>query len=265
MLMSFKKRTNNLNNFTHQDFASVLHKYKYKFNIGDITGGTIFSTEKQGYLVDVGADAAAYLPKDEASINKYKKTAPLINNSREFFIIAYNKNARQLILSIRRLEYIRGWQRIKQVKKEDPIISLCINKINRGGLITTIEGIQGFIPNSHIADIKEKRSMIDQKIQCQLLFVNEKTNTVILSHKRAVLKNLLSKFYIGRRVTGIITKIQHYGIFININGVLALLHISEINNEDLKNMRIFYVGNQISAQIIHIDTQQGRLSVSRKD
>lgn len=263
--MSLQKRIENLNNFTHQDFASVLHRYKYQLNIGDITGGTIFSAEKQGYLVDIGENVAAYLPKDEVSINKYKKTTPLINNSREFFIIAYNKKTKQLILSIRRLEYIRGWQRIKQVKNEDPTINLHINKINKGGLITTLEGIQGFVPNSHIGNIKEKRSLVSKTIQCQLLFVNEKTNTIILSQKRAILKNSLSKLYVGKDVTGIITKVQHYGVFIDICGLLALLHISEINKEDLKNIKFFHVGNRISVQIIHIDTEQGRLSVSKRN
>lgn len=252
-----------MNNFTHQDFASVLHKYKYQLNIGDITAGTIFSAEKQGFLVDIGENTAAYLPKDEISLNTRKKTLPLIH-TREFFILAYNKKARQLILSIRRLEYIRGWQRIRQIKKEDATVQLYIHKINRGGLITAIEGIQGFIPNSHIARIKEKQALAQKHIECKLLFIDEKTNTVVLSNKRAILSGLMSKFYIGKNVTGIISKIQDYGAFIDIHGFLALLHVSEITKEELSSVKGFNIGDKISVKIIHIDTNQGRLSVSRK-
>lgn len=255
---------NNRKNFTHRDFASVLNKYKYQLNIGDITAGIIFSEEKEGFLVDIGESIAAYLPKDEININKYNITVPKINTSREFFILAYNKKSQQLIVSIKRLEYIRGWQRIKQLKKEDITLQLYINKINKGGIITTIEGLQGFIPNSHINNIKLKKALINHKIQCKLLFIQDKTNTIIISHKRAILTNLLSKICVGQILTGKIHSIQSYGLFINIHGFLGLLHISEIENKNLLDADLFYIGNSISIKIIHIDTKQGRLSVSRK-
>lgn len=251
--------------FTHKDFAYLLNKYKYKLNIGDITAGTIFSQEKGGFLVDIGEPVAAYLPMDETSINEKKITTPIVNNSREFFILAYNRTYKQLIISIKRLEYIRGWQRVKQIKNEDITSTLYIEKINKGGLITTIEGIQGFIPNSHITNINLKPSLIYQKIKCQILFLNEKTNTIIFSNKRAKLKELLSTIYVGQIINGTITKIQSYGVFINIHGFIALLHISEIGRDNLNNIKIFHIGNRIEVQIIHIDTQQGRLSVSRKN
>lgn len=261
--MNSKKTRKGFKRFTHYDFASMLSMYKYQLNVGDITGGTIFSYEKKGFLVDIGENIAAYLPEDEVSIDRYETTSPLINNSREFFIIACNKKAKQLIVSIKRLEYIRGWRRIKQIKQEDAIVSLKINKVNKGGLIANLEGIQCFVPNSHIINIKEKKSMIRLKIKCQLLFINEKTNTVILSQKRAVLKNLLSKIHIGQNVIGTIIKIQEYGVFVNISGFTALLHISEIDNK-ICSIKSLNVGNHIHVQIIHIDIQQGRLSVSTK-
>ena len=255
----------NNNFFTHKDFASLLNRYKYKLNIGDITAGTIFSKEKKGFLVDIGEPIVAYLPIDEISIRKNYTNAPIINNSREFFILAYNKISQQLIVSIKRLEYIRGWQRIKQIKNEDITISLMIEKINKGGLITYIEGIQGFIPNSHLTNFQIKSSLIHKRIKCKILFINEKNNTIIFSNKRANLKELLSKIYIGQIIQGTITKIQTYGIFINIYGFIALLHISEIGSDHLNNNKLFYVGNTIEVRIIHIDTQQGRLSVSRRN
>lgn len=247
---------------TNQDFASMLSKYKYQLNIGDITGGTVFSQEKKGFLVDIGENVVAYLPKNEVSINKGKLTAPVVNNSREFFIIACNKKTKQLILSIKRLEYIRGWQRIKQIKREDAEISVQISGVNKGGLIATLEGVQCFIPNSHIVANEEKKLIINSRINCQILFINEKTNTVILSQKRATLKNLLSIIHVGQNTKGRVTKIEDYGIFINIHGFTALLHVSEIDK--IHNIKSFRRGDLIYVQIIHIDTKQGRLSVSTK-
>lgn len=261
--MNPKKTRKYFKRFTYYDFASMLGMYKYQLNIGDITGGTVFSHEKKGFLVDIGESIAAYLPEDEVSINKYENTSPPVNNSREFFIIACNKKAKQSIVSIKRLEYIRGWKRIRQIKQEDAIVNIKINKVNKGGLIANLEGIQCFVPNSHIVNTQEKQSMVGLSIKCQILFTNEKTNTVILSQKRVVLRNLLSKIHIGQHVTGTIIKIQEYGVFIDINGFTALLHISEIDDKagDIKSLN---VGSHMNVQIIHIDIQQGRLSVSTK-
>lgn len=251
--------------FTHQDFASLLNKYKYKLNLGDITAGIIFSKEKCGYLVDIGESTAAYLPIDEISIQDILITQPIINNSREFFIIAFNKISKQLVLSIKRLEYIRGWQRVRQLKEEDITSNLYIEKANKGGLITRVEGLKGFIPNSQITDIKSKASLTHTRLRCQFFFINEKRNIIILSHKRARLKELLSIIYIGKIIEGIITQIQKYGIFVSIYGFTALLHISELGTDNLNNIKIFFIGNIIQVKIIHIDTQQGRLSVSRRN
>lgn len=261
--MNPKKTKKYFKRFTHYDFASMLDMYRYQLNIGDITGGTIFSREKKGFLVDTGENIAAYLPENEVSIDKYNATLPFINNAREFFIIACNKKAKQLIVSIKRLEYIRGWRRIKQIKQEDAIINLRINKANKGGLVTTLEGIQCFMPNSHIVNTKKKHMLVKIKIACQILFINEKTNTIILSQKRAVLKKLLSEIHVGKNVIGVITKIQEYGVFIDISGFIGLLHISEIDNKNSK-MEYMNVGDRIHVRIIHIDTQQGRLAVSTK-
>ena len=262
--MKFKTEISNSYSFTCKNFSSVLNQYKYQLSIGDITAGTTFSKENQGFLVDIGEAIAGYLPKDEISISKHEITQPIINDTREFFITAYNKKSKQWILSIKRLEYIRAWQRIKQIKEEDLIINLYIHKINKGGLVTTIEGIQGFIPNSHLIETEIKESLVNKKIKCQFLFIDEKSNTIIFSQKRAMLKSLLSTIHVGKITTGIIAKIKSYGVFINIYGFLALLHKSEIGNSNLNDTKLFHIGNSISVQVIHIDTQQGRLSVSRR-
>lgn len=254
--------------FTHKNFAALLSEYKYNINLGDIVAGTIFSEEPQGFLVDIGANIAAYLPKEENTLHaNLPEITNIINITREFFILAYNHNSRQLILSIRRLEYIRAWSRIKQMQSEDVITYLPVKRTNKGGLLIIVEGIQGFVPNSHIAYdyIYIKNDIINKIIPCQFLIANEKLNKIILSNKRAILTSYKSMIHIGQKIEGIITKVTNYGIFININQIPALLHISEIGHKHIDKLEtIFKTGNKITVKIIHIDKKQGRLSVSRR-
>nr|YP_009541775.1 ribosomal protein S1 [Neogoniolithon spectabile]AYR05984.1 ribosomal protein S1 [Neogoniolithon spectabile] len=246
-------------------FNTVLAEYQYSLHLGDIVAGCIFAEEKKGFLVDVGSKHLAYLPKNEVSINKYKLTKPHINYTREFFLLGYNKKSTQLIISIKRLEYIRAWQRIKQIKQEDIILELHIHKINKGGLLTYIEGLKGFIPNSHIIDRKIKHTFLNQKIPCQFLALHNQTNQILFSHRRALLQQSSKFLYIGQITLGKIKKITKYGIFVEIRDFLALLHISELEKTIDNGLSLFEINQIIKVQIIHIDTKQGRISVSRRN
>nr|YP_009295894.1 ribosomal protein S1 [Schimmelmannia schousboei]AOM64829.1 ribosomal protein S1 [Schimmelmannia schousboei] len=255
--------------FTEQDFSSMLNKYSYYFHPGDIVAGTVFNKEDNGFLVDIGADIAGYLPIEEVSLKskKHMNTSNLNhlqNTTREFFILAYNENSQQLILSIKRLEYIRAWKRIKQLIKEDIIFSLSIHTINKGGIITYIEGLQGFIPNSHL--VIAEPHILNHQIKCKMLIADEKTNQIIFSNKSAVLYLATNKIKIGDIVYGVITNIKTYGLFIQIHDIPALLHISEIGSQYIDNLHhVFKMGNIIKVKILHIDTKQGRLSVSKRN
>lgn len=255
--------------FVDNDFASMLNRYKYNINTGDIVAGTIFHQEHEGFIVDIGEHIAGYLPIEETSIilqSSKHNGHYLINETREFFILAYNRKSKQLILSVKRLEYIRAWKRIKQLANEDIILEPRVEGFNKGGIIVLIEGLQGFIPNSHLIQNMSKSLIKNKQIKCKLLVANEKTNRLILSHKKALLDLSTNKFQIGDIVSGTIVNIKSYGIFINIYGIAALMHRSEIGYRNIKNLHDFFrIGENIVVKILHIDLEQGRLYVSRKN
>nr|YP_010618782.1 Ribosomal protein S1 [Rhodomelopsis africana]WAX02795.1 Ribosomal protein S1 [Rhodomelopsis africana] len=241
-------------------FAEILKKYNYRLHSGDIVAGTITHNEKIGFLVDIGTEKIGYLPKEELIIN-FKNTIHnnlmLINTTRDFFLITENINTKQCILSIKRLDYIRAWKRIKQIYIEDIVFELKIHYINKGGIITYLEGIQGFIPRSHICCITK------HNIKSKILTINDNKNQLILSNKSAQLKISLHKFKIGEILYGRIITSQSYGLFMDIYGIKALLHISEISNVKY-NTKTFIKGKLIKVKIIHLNMKHGQVSVSTK-
>lgn len=250
-------------------FKYILQYYRYHINTGDIIAGIIKYKETDGFLVDIGDKIASYLPMKEIQLSN-KNTKSLLDSLRyiirDFFLITYNYKNKKSISSIKRLEYIIGWKRIKQMYLEDIIFNQKVQYINKGGIITYIEGLQGFIPNSHISLLKPKKINLYDFILCKLLIINESTNKIILSHKSLIIKLSKHKFRIGEIIYGIIIDIQNYGIFININGILGLLHISEISSYYIDNIyQIFNINDLIKVKIIHINQKQGRLSVSTKN
>nr|YP_009393811.1 ribosomal protein S1 [Caloglossa beccarii]ARW62373.1 ribosomal protein S1 [Caloglossa beccarii] len=255
-------------NKKYNKFQYILEQYKYNLQSGDIVAGTINYRESNGFLVIIGDNISGYLPQEEINIEfvtDHQNNNLLVNTTREFFLIKYNTYIKQYILSIKRLNYIRGWNRIKQLYLENIILISHIQHINKGGLIIYLEKIQAFIPKSHIA-LNNKSILYNKPIECKILIANEKKNQLILSNKSARLHLSAHKLRIGEITYGIIIKIKNYGIFVNIYNTIALLHISEIGSIYIKNINhMFITGELIKVKIIHIDKKQGRISVSKRN
>lgn len=249
-------------------FKEILNKYNYKLNNGDIVAGTIIYYERRGFIVDIGTNTKGYLPKEEIYVDvktRKNKNLILIDTTRDFFLIKQDLEKQQYILSIKRLDYIRAWKRIKQLYLEDIVFNLPIKYMNKGGAIIYLEGIQAFVPNSHL--FKQYKRLVTKNIhiKCKLLTANENGNQLILSNKSANLVVSKHKLKLGELVYGKVITIKSYGLFITISEVKALLHISEIEYADSKTLEsVFKVGSFIKVKVIHLNTKQGLVSLSIK-
>jgi small subunit ribosomal protein S1 len=253
--------------FTHEDFAALLDKYDYHFSPGDIVAGTVFSLEPRGALIDIGAQTAAYIPIQEMSINRVDHPEEVLqsNQTREFFILADENEDGQLTLSIRRIEYMRAWERVRQLQSEDITIVATVFATNRGGALVRVEGLRGFIPGSHISTNKSREELVGEELPLKFLEIDEDRNRLVLSHRRALVERNMNRLEIGEVVVGRVRRIKPYGAFIDIGGISGLLHISEVSYSRIDNLEgVLNVNDEIKVLIIDLDTQQGRISLSTK-
>lgn len=253
--------------FTHDDFAALLDKYDYHFSPGDIVPGTVFSIEPRGALIDIGAKTAAYIPIQEMSINRVDSPEEVLqsNETREFFILTDENEDGQLTLSIRRIEYMRAWERVRQLQAEDATVRSGVFATNRGGALVRIEGLRGFIPGSHISTRKPKEELVGEELPLKFLEVDEERNRLVLSHRRALVERKMNRLEVGEVVIGTVRGIKPYGAFIDIGGVSGLLHISEISHEHIDTPHsVFNVNDEVKVMIIDLDAERGRISLSTK-
>ncbi|MFM2430127.1 MAG: hypothetical protein RLZZ511_1340 [Cyanobacteriota bacterium] len=253
--------------FTHEDFAALLDKYDYHFSPGDIVAGTVFNLEPKGALIDIGAKTAAYIPIQEMSINRIDTPDEVLqpNETREFFILADENEDGQLTLSIRRIEYMRAWERVRQLQTEDATVRSLVFATNRGGALVRIEGLRGFIPGSHISTRKPKEDLVGEELPLKFLEVDEERNRLVLSHRRALVERKMNRLEVGEVVIGTVRGIKPYGAFIDIGGVSGLLHISEISHDHIDTPHsVFNVNDELKVMIIDLDAERGRISLSTK-
>ena len=253
--------------FTLDDFASLLSKYDYNFKPGDVVNGTVFALESKGAMIDIGAKTAAFMPLQEVSINRVEHLSDVLEPGevREFFILSEENEDGQLTLSIRRIEYQRAWERVRQLQKEDATIYSEVFATNRGGALVRVEGLRGFIPGSHISTRKAKEELVADFLPLKFLEVDEERNRLVLSHRRALVERKMNRLEVGEVVLGTVRGIKPYGAFIDIGGVSGLLHISEISHEHIETPHtVLNVNDQMKVMIIDLDAERGRISLSTK-
>lgn len=253
--------------FTHDDFAALLDEYDYHFSPGDIVAGTVFSMEQRGALIDIGAKTAAFIPVQELSINRVEDAKEVLqpNETREFFILTDENEDGQLTLSIRRIEYMRAWERVRQLKEEDATVYSNVFATNRGGALVRVEGLRGFIPGSHISVKDTKEDLVGEDLPLKFLEVDEERNRLVLSHRRALVERKMNGLEVGQVVIGSVRGIKPYGAFIDIGGVSGLLHISEISHDHIDTPHsVFNVNDDLKVMIIDLDADRGRISLSTK-
>jgi small subunit ribosomal protein S1 len=187
------------------------------------------------------------------------------NETREFFILTDENEDGQLTLSIRRIEYMRAWERVRQLQAEDATVRSGVFATNRGGALVRIEGLRGFIPGSHISTRKPKEDLVGEELPLKFLEVDEERNRLVLSHRRALVERKMNRLEVGEVVIGTVRGIKPYGAFIDIGGVSGLLHISEISHEHIDTPHsVFNVNDEVKVMIIDLDAERGRISLSTK-
>jgi small subunit ribosomal protein S1 len=181
---------------------------------------------------------------------------------------------------LQELSAIDKWQKILDYYQKGEVLELEIKDANRGGWITDVEGVQGFIPVSQLSpeyyprvDTNNKnliyehlKQFVGQKIKCKIFSVDPKTNKLVLSEKIAkeeVYKEVLSKLIIGDIMETKVVGLSSFGIFVRFNEnppMDGLIHISEIPKEKSDLTKNFKIGDIITAKLIQI--KQDKVSFS---
>ncbi|MCY1363569.1 30S ribosomal protein S1 [compost metagenome] len=151
---------------------------------------------------------------------------------------------------------------------------------NRGGLLVEFEGVRGFLPVSQLSAehyprvgssdkdeiLQRLNALIGQSLKVRILDADRKANKLIFSEKEAIKDGLAARFEklaVGDAVKGVVTGVVDFGVFVNVEGIEGLVHISEISWERVNNPSDYVkVGQTIEAKIIAID--KDRLSLSIK-
>jgi small subunit ribosomal protein S1 len=243
---------------------------------GDVVVGTILSIRKHEVLVDLGAQGVGLVPRREVGFYRNLNIGDEITAS----IIDTEIDNGYALLSLRKAAKDRGWDEAMSKMELGEIIEISPYDANRGGLLVEYDGVRGFLPVSQLSAehyprvgsndkdeiLQRLNILVGKKLAVRILDCDRKANKLIFSEKEAIKDNLAARFEklaVGDVVKGIVTGVVDFGVFVNVDGIEGLVHISEISWERVSNPADYVkVGDTIDAKIIAID--KDRLSLSIK-
>lgn len=172
------------------------------------------------------------------------------------------------------------WPHIQELHGRDETVYLQVCGANRGGLLVEGDGMQGFVPVSHLVDIdleslEDKRELqletyVGQTLCLKVIECNPERGRVVLSQRAALAgsgqrNRLFETLKAGETVRGIVTNVTNFGAFVDLGGVEGLLHVSELSWGRVHHPSdVVTVGTEIETMIINVDKGRLRVALSLK-
>jgi small subunit ribosomal protein S1 len=253
--------------FTMDDFAKALEVHDYQFQKGQVVSGKVFQLDPDGAYVDIGGKSSAFLPRDEASLTAVTDLSQVLSlhEELEFLIIREQDAEGQVTLSRKQLEIRQIWERLVEMQEGGQTVQVRVTGVNKGGVTVDLLSLRGFIPRSHLAERDHLEMLKGQSLTVSFLEINPDTKKLILSQRLATRSSSFSLLELNELVEGKITGIKPFGVFVDLDGLSALLHIKQVSQKFIDSLeKFFQIGQTIKAVIIDLDEGKGRVALSTR-
>jgi small subunit ribosomal protein S1 len=173
-----------------------------------------------------------------------------------------------------------NWNCIQELFERDEIVLLQVQGFNRGGLLVQGDGVQGFVPISHIVDAptnladEERYHFLEQyvgkSLYLKVIECEPASERVVLSERAAQAgqgkrKELFDSLKPGVIVCGVITNVTDFGAFVDLGGVEGLIHVSEMSWGRVdKPTELFKIGQSVKVIILQVQEENSRIALSIK-
>jgi small subunit ribosomal protein S1 len=247
---------------------------------GDMVEGTLISVGKNEVYIElkgygIGVVRGRELYDDQATLASLKTGDPIFAS-----VVEVENKDGNVELSMRQAGHERVWQTLKEKMESKEVVSTKILAANKGGLMVEMNNVVGFLPVSqlsleHYPRVEEGdksrilsvlNTYVGTHFNVQIITADPAEEKLIVSEKAVFEKeteNKLSQLKMGDIVTGTITGVVDFGVFVKFGDLEGLVHISELAWQRIDNPKdLFRVGDSVKAKIIAID--KGRVSLSIK-
>jgi small subunit ribosomal protein S1 len=172
------------------------------------------------------------------------------------------------------------WDQVRALYDQDEIVEMQVQGYNRGGLLVQGNSIQGFVPISHLVEMpggvdeENRRTIlagyIGRTLELKVIECEPSQERIVLSERAALAgegrrKQLFHVLKAGEVVTGGVTNITEFGVFVDLGGVEGLVHVSELSWGRVQHpCEVLHVGQKIQTLVLQVSEENSRVALSVK-
>lgn len=270
-----------------QEKASALSEFEEQIQAitvpqrGDNIEGKVMEVSKNSVFLDLGPYGIGVIRGRElwealdsyADLKKGDKVTATI--------MEFENESGNVELSFRQASREEAWKDLVKKMGSAEVFEVKIKDANRGGLLTMVNGIPGFLPVSQLSSehyprveggdqgkiLEKLKEFVGKKIAVQVITAEQKEEKLIVSEKKAEFekqKEKMGDLKVGDIVSGTISGVVDFGAFVKFNGLEGLIHISELAWQRIDSPSdIVKVNEKVKAKIIGIDDTKITLSLKR--
>ena len=266
------KKTNTL----QKEFQTLLDQdFKYrKLKENEIIKATVTEITKNFIVVDCKAKMEGMIPIEEFK-NDDELTKLKVGSQIDVYLERIESFKGEIIISRDKARKMKAWKKMEKVFETQEEMTGYITGKVKGGFIATVEGLPCFMPSSQIdvRPLKKIDHLMNTPVKVIATRIDKNRGNVCVSRravleksKNAEITEALKNIKEGDIVEDAIVKATtDWGIFLDINGIDALLHVSDLSHGRVKKPSdLVSIGQKIKVKITKIDEKTNRVSASVK-
>jgi small subunit ribosomal protein S1 len=172
------------------------------------------------------------------------------------------------------------WRLAREAMAREEVLELPVVGCNRGGVLVEWNGLQGFVPASHLvnlpssADENERYSelqlLVGTRLSLKIIELDPVQYRFVLSERSARLdgghrQDVLNELSPGDICQGTVTNLCSFGAFVDLGGVEGLVHVSELSWGRVGHTSdVLEPGQPVEVYVLNVDRERGRVGLSIK-
>ncbi len=259
--------------YTEDEFRKYIELYEKTFNVikeNEIVKGKVVAVSGNDVLIDIGFKSDGRVSLDEFPDPDNVR----VGDEVEIFVEKIEDKEGQLVLSRKRADVIRNWEKIIHAKQNDEIIQgKCVRRI-KGGFVCDLGGVNAFLPGSQIdtKPIRDYDVYVGKMLDFKILKINHPNENIIVSHKVLIEESmadqrekLLSTIAKGQILKATVKAITDFGVFVDLGGVDGLIHITDLSWGRISHpSEIVSLDQDIEVMVLEFDEEKKRVTLGLK-
>jgi small subunit ribosomal protein S1 len=237
---------------------------------GEIVRGRVLGVTMNDVIVDVGFKSEGIIP-----IIEFPQPINIkVGDDIEVFLEQIEDSNGELILSKQKADFMRVWDRIREVHDSGMSIEGRVARRIKGGVVVDIMGVDAFLPGSQISlrQVPDFDALIGQMMGVKIIKLNKNRRNIVVSRRvvleeerEAMRSTLLSEIAVSQVRQGVVKNITDFGVFIDMGGVDGLLHITDMSWGRIRHpSEMVQLGDKINVKILDFDDKTQRISLGLK-